>query len=176
MKDLLLIDGYNIIHFWPELKVLLNDVGYEAARSRLIDIISDYSAHSNYETIIVFDAHMIKGGMRHEENYALIKVVFTAENETADRYIESFVHKQDVRLRNVYVATSDSAEQTVIFGSGGARLSARELLRMVNESKGSQKKTMYNLKNESRNTIAGAIEKKTLERLEQIVKDIRMEE
>ncbi len=176
MKDLLLIDGYNIIHFWPELKTLLHDLGYEAARARLIDIICDYSAHSNYETVIVFDAHNIKGGIRHEEEYAPIKVVFTAENETADRYIEAVVHRQDIRLRNVYVATSDAAEQTVIFGSGGARLSARELLRMVNDSKGSQKKTIYNLKNESRNTIAGSIEKKTLERLERIVKDIRMEE
>jgi predicted RNA-binding protein with PIN domain len=176
LKDLLLVDGYNIIHFWPELKALLEDVGYEAARSRLIDIICDFSAHSNYETVVVFDAHMIKGGMRHEESYPPIKVIFTAENETADRYIEGVVHRQDKRLRDVYVATSDAAEQTVIFGSGGARLSARELLRMVNESKGSQKKTIYKLENESRNTIANSLGKKTLERLEQIVKNIRMED
>lgn len=176
MRDLLLIDGYNIMHAWPELKRLLSHVDYEAARTRLIDMICDFSAHSNYETIIVFDAHMKKGSLRHEESYPPIKVIFTAEHETADHYIESLMNKQDNRLRNIYVATSDALEQTIIFGRGGARLSARELLRMVTQSKSSQKKTMDTLESENRNTIAGSLSQHTLDRLDNIVKGVRMED
>ena len=140
MKDLLLVDGYNIIHAWPELKRLLNTVDYESARIRLIDIMCDFSAHNSYETMLVFDAHMKKGSLRNTESYPPIKVIYTAEHETADQYIEALMHKQDNRLRNIYVATSDALEQTIIFGKGGARLSARELWRMVSQSKSSQKK------------------------------------
>lgn len=176
MKDLLLVDGYNIVHAWPELKRLLKTVDYEAARMRLIDIMCDFSAHGNFDTVLVFDAHMKKGSLRHEENYPPIKVVYTAEHETADQFIEKTMNSQDPRLRNIYVATSDALEQTIIFGRGGARLSARELLRMVDQSKSTQKKTMGNLEAQSRNTIGSSLNRNTLERLDEIVKGIRLEE
>lgn len=176
MKDLLLVDGYNIIHSWPELKRLIMTVDYEAARVRLIDIMCDYSAHSNFETMLVFDAHLKKGSLRHTESHPPIKVVYTAEHETADQYIEKTMNTQDIRRRNVYVATSDALEQTIIFGRGGARLSSRELLRMVNHSKGDQKQAMGKLKAESRNTIAGSLSEQTLARLDGMMKNIRLEE
>ena len=176
MKDLLLIDGYNIIHSWPELRHLLKAVDYETARMKLIDIICDYSAHSNFETILVFDAHMKKGRLRSMESHPPIKVIYTAEHETADQYIEKAMNAHDTRRRNVYVATSDALEQTIIFGRGGARLSSRELLRMVNQSKGDQKQTMGKLEAEGRTTIAGSLNEQTLERLDGIIKNIRLEE
>ncbi len=176
MKDLLIVDGYNIIHSWPELKKLLHTVDYEAARIRLIDMMCDFSAHNNYETLVVFDAHMKKGSLRHTESYPPIKVVYTAEHETADQYIESMMTRQDNRMRNIYVATSDALEQTIIFGRGGARLSSRELLRMVNQSKSVQKEMINNFESENRNTIAGSLNSKTIERLDNIVKGIRLED
>ena len=86
------------------------------------------------------------------------------------------MNAQDKRLRNIYVATSDALEQTIVFGRGGARLSSRELLRMVNEGKNTQRNTMRNLDGEKRNTIAGALSDKTIERLNRIVNDVRLEE
>ena len=154
----------------------MKTVDYEAARIRLIDIMCDFSAHSNFDTVLVFDAHMIKGGLRHTESHPPIKVVYTAEHETADRYIEKALKDEDVRARSIYVATSDALEQTIIFGRGGARLSARELLRMVSHSKSSQKEKMDKMEMEGRNTIAGALNEQTLERLDRIAKNIRLEE
>lgn len=174
LKDLLLVDGYNIIHSWNELKDLLVTLDYEAARTRLIDIMCDYSAQNNIETILVFDAHLKKGSMRHIEKYPPIKVVFTAQHETADQYIERFTIKQDKRLRNIYVATSDALEQTIIFGRGGARLSSRELLLMVNDVKKIQRDTMDEMKN-TNNTIASSLNESTIERLDNIIKGIRLE-
>jgi len=176
MKDLLLVDGYNIAHAWPELKKLIRNVDYEAARIRLIDIMCDFSAHNNYETVVVFDAHMKKGSLRHTESYPPIKVIFTAEHETADQYIEKTMTMQDNRLRNIYVATSDALEQTIIFGRGGARLSSRELLRMVNQSKSNQKATIDSMEMEGKSTIGSSLNEKTLERLDSIVKNIRLED
>ena len=176
MKDLLLVDGYNIVHAWPDLKRLLKTVDYEAARIRLIDIMCDFSAHGNFDTVLVFDAHMKKGSLRHEEVYPPIKVVYTAEHETADQYIEKAMKAQDPRQRNIYVATSDALEQTIIFGRGGGRLSGRELLRMVNQSKSTQKQTMGSLETQNRNTIASSLSRNTLDRLDEIVKGIKLEE
>jgi predicted RNA-binding protein with PIN domain len=174
VKDLLLIDGYNIIHSWSELKELLTTFNYEAARTRLIDIICDFSAQKNYDTVIVFDAHLKKGSIHSEESYPPIKVVYTGENITADQYIERMVSQQDIRLRNVYVATSDALEQTIVFGKGGARLSSRELLRMVNEGKKTQRETIE--KTSGKNTIASTLNEDTLRRLDKIIKGIRLEE
>ena len=175
MKDLLLIDGYNIIHSWSELKDLVSDLGYEAARARLIDMICDFSAHSNFDTIIVFDAHMKKGSRQHTEIYSPIKVIFTAESETADHFIERTMLNEDTRKRDIFVATSDALEQTIIFGRGGARLSSRELHRWVQSSKKVQQTEIDEMPN-SRNTIAGSLNERTIKRLGDIVNDVRLEE
>ncbi len=174
MKDLLLIDGYNIIHSWSELKDLLISLDYEAARTRLIDIMCDFSAQRNMDTTIVFDAHLKKGSLPHIEEFPPIIVVYTGEYETADQYIERFTLKQDKRLRNVYVATSDALEQSIIFGRGGARLSARELCTMVNEEKKVQRNAMTEMSSPN-NTIKSSLNETTLKRLNEIIKDIRLE-
>ncbi len=174
MKDLLLVDGYNIIHAWSELKELLADLGYEAARTTLIDMMCDFSAHSNFDTILVFDAHMRKGSTQRTDSYPPIKVIYTAESETADHFIERTLLNEDKRKRDIFVATNDALEQTIIFGRGGARLSSRELHRWVTNSKKVQKDEMEELP-ESRNTIANSLNEKTLKRLGDIVKDVRLE-
>lgn len=67
-----------------------------------------------------------KGKSRKGTLFDNIKIVFTKEYETADNYIEKFVH----RLGNTYtirVAASDYLEQTMILSSGGVRMPPREL-------------------------------------------------
>ena len=122
----LVVDGYNIIGAWEELKKL-KEKDMAQARDRLIDIMAEYQAYFGYQVIIVFDAYYIKGKESKYRKYKL-DVVFTKEKETADECIERLVKElQNVRDK-VYVATSDYDEQRTIFGSGALRKSARELL------------------------------------------------
>ena len=128
-KNFLLVDGYNIINAWPELKELM-EVSMESARQKLLDIMTNYQGFKNITVIVVFDAHMVKGGRGSDFKYNNINVIFTKEAQTADNYIERVVTKlpEDYRVR---VATSDGLEQTIIMGHGAIRMSARELKREI---------------------------------------------
>ena len=121
----LLVDGYNIIFSWDELKKLAED-NLDLARSRLISIMSNYRGFRPCEVIIVFDAYRVKGDHREVEQTGGISVVYTKEAETADMYIEKTSHELAKNSR-VRVATSDGAEQIIILGNGAYRVTASEL-------------------------------------------------
>lgn len=123
-KDYLLVDGYNIIFAWDELKILAEQ-SLDAARDRLIDILCNYQGFKQCELILVFDAYKVKGGMGSVTKIHNINVVYTKEAETADMYIEKTTHELGKKHR-VRVATSDNVEQIIILGSGATRVSARE--------------------------------------------------
>lgn len=125
-KEYLLVDGYNIIHAWDELRLLM-DADMGAARGRLMDILSGYQGYRQMTLILVFDAYKVPGGTGSVEKYHNIHVVYTREAETADQYIEKTVHEIG-RTHNVTVATSDGLEQMIIMGANGRRMSARDLL------------------------------------------------
>ena len=126
MKNILLVDGYNIIGAWPELRVL-KEKDLSAARDRLIEILAEYKAYTGYEVVVVFDAYYVQGLERKYKNYK-IEVIYTKENETADECIEKLAIQLNNIKTQIYVATSDFTEQWVIFGQGALRKSARELL------------------------------------------------
>ncbi|MGM9923052.1 MAG: NYN domain-containing protein [Bacillus sp. (in: firmicutes)] len=126
MKNVLLVDGYNIIGAWPELRILKNR-DLSAARDRLIEILAEYRAYSGYQVIVVFDAYYVQGLERKYKNYN-IDVIYTKENETADERIEKMAIELNNIKTQVHVATSDFTEQWAIFGQGALRKSARELL------------------------------------------------
>lgn len=124
--DILIVDGYNIIGDWPELRALKsNDLA--AARDRLIEKMAEYQAYSGYKVIIVFDAQYVKGTEKKFRNHK-VEVIFTRTNETADERIEKLAISLNNRKTQVHVATSDFTEQWAIFGQGALRKSARELL------------------------------------------------
>lgn len=127
--DYLLVDGYNIIFAWDELKKLA-EKNLDDARVRLCDMLCGYQGYKQCEVIVVFDAYKVKGGVRSVEKYANITVVYTRESETADSYIEKTSHDLSKKHR-VRVATSDGLEQIIILGSGAMRVSADELLHEV---------------------------------------------
>lgn len=133
MVDFLLVDGYNIIHAWDELKKLM-DANIDHARLRLIDSMANYQAVKGIKVVVVFDAHMVKGGAGSRENESGVEVIFTSEGETADMLIEKLVGQLMIEGR-VTVATSDWAEQRIVFGKGAVRLSARELVQEVTRLK-----------------------------------------
>ena len=124
-KDILLVDGYNIIGAWPELREL-KYLKLVEARDRLIDLLAEYQAYKGWRVILVFDAYLVPG-IENKERRSNVEIVFTRENETADERIERLVSELSGRRVQLHVATSDYTEQWLIFGQGALRISAREL-------------------------------------------------
>lgn len=133
LENYLLVDGYNIIFAWDELKDLAK-TNLDAARGRLMDILCDYQGFTKCHLILVFDAYKVKGNPGEVGKYHNIHVVYTKEAETADMYIEK-VTKEMAKDHRVRVATSDGLEQLIIMGHGAMRVSAAEFYREVMEVK-----------------------------------------
>ena len=131
-KEYLLVDGYNIIFAWDELKKL-SEENLESARHRLIEMMQNYQGVRRCELIIVFDAYRVKGNPGSSEQIGKIHVVYTKEAETADTYIERATHElgKDYRVR---VATSDRLEQIIILGNGAYRMSASEFYEEIRQT------------------------------------------
>ncbi|MCZ0703495.1 putative RNA-binding protein with PIN domain [Natronobacillus azotifigens] len=128
--DVLLVDGYNIIGDWEELKGL-KDKDLAQARQQLIEKMAEYQAYRGYRVIVVFDAYEVRGTETKQKQYK-IEVIYTKEQETADQCIERLVKELKNIKTKVYVATSDYTEQRTIFQQGAYRKSARELQVEVN--------------------------------------------
>ena len=124
LEEYLLVDGYNIIFAWDELKQLAK-VNMDSARQALIEILANYQGYRKCHVIAVFDAYRVKGGERRFEKHENVDVVYTAEAETADMYIEKTAHEKSGDY-HVRVATSDRLEQMIITGSGAFKISADE--------------------------------------------------
>lgn len=122
--EYLLVDGYNIIFSWDELKELAKD-SLDTARSSLVNTLCNYQGFKQCELILVFDAYKVKGNHRETERVHNISVVYTKEAETADMYIEKVTHEL-AKTRRVRVATSDGTEQMIILGNGAYRVSSSE--------------------------------------------------
>ncbi|WP_226038412.1 NYN domain-containing protein [Aquibacillus saliphilus] len=122
----LLVDGYNIIGAWEELKAL-KDLDLAQSRKILIEKMAEYQAYKGEKVIIVFDAYYVQGVETKQTSYN-VDVIYTKENETADECIERLVKEIKNVKTKVYVATSDYTEQRTIFAQGALRKSARELL------------------------------------------------
>lgn len=125
----LLVDGYNIIFAWEELRELAQ-INLDSARDRLMDIMSNYQGMLGGTLILVFDAYKVKGNPGSAMRYHNIYVIYTKEAETADQYIEKAVHEMADKYQ-VTVATSDALEQMIIWGAGALRMSAGELYEAV---------------------------------------------
>ncbi len=121
----LLVDGYNVIFAWDELKELA-EKNLDGARGRLLDLLCNYQAVKGCQLIAVFDAYRLAGHPTEVSDYHNVHVVFTKEAETADQYIEKFAHENSHKY-DVTVATSDGLEQIIIIGEGCRLMSSREL-------------------------------------------------
>jgi len=125
MPEVLLVDGYNIIFAWEDLKALAED-NMEGARGKLMDILCNYQGYRKNIVILVFDGYKVTGNPGDVLKYHNIYVVYTKEAETADQYIEKTVRDMSKKYE-VKVATSDALEQMIILGQGAYRMSAKEL-------------------------------------------------
>ena len=131
-EEFLLVDGYNIIFAWEELREIAAR-NIDSARDRLMDIMSNYQGFLGSTLILVYDAYKVKGNPGTVMKYHNIHVVYTKEAETADQYIEKTVHEIG-KKHHVTVATSDGLEQMIIWGDGAIRMSAAGLKQAVEEA------------------------------------------
>ncbi|WP_448901533.1 NYN domain-containing protein [Eubacterium sp.] len=123
-SEYLLVDGYNVIFSWDNLKNLA-DSSIDGARNALINILCNYQGYKRCEVIVVFDAYKVKGNHREIEKVNNITVVYTKEAETADMYIEK-ASLDLAKKHKVRVVTSDALEQVIILGNSALRVSSRE--------------------------------------------------
>ena len=136
-QEYLLVDGYNIIFAWDELKAVARN-SLEGARNLLTDLLCNYQGYQKCVVILVFDAYKVKGNPGSVEHCRNIHVVYTKEAETADAYIERATYEiaRANPDRRVRVVTSDSLEQLIILGHGAIRVSAREFQEEVEAAEG----------------------------------------
>ena len=129
--EYLLVDGYNVIFAWDELKKLAES-SLEHARDRLTEMLCNYRVFKDVEVILVFDAYKVKNNNGSIEKVYNINVVYTKEAETADMYIEKVTHELG-KKHKVRVVTSDAIEQIIILGQGALRIPATAFLNEIKE-------------------------------------------
>ena len=159
MQTILLVDGYNMIGAWKELRPL-RDTNFEEARNRLLDLMAEYRAAIGARVIVVFDAHLVPGA---QQTYVQngVEIIYTRKNETADERIEKLTNELKGREIQIYVATSDMTEQNVIFGNGALRKSARELeieMEIIQSNISAEVKTTHEEKPKSRIPLSKEVE------------------
>jgi len=131
-EEYLLVDGYNVIFSWDNLREL-SESSIDGARNTLVNILCNYQGYKKCEVILVFDAYKVKGNTREIEKVNNINIVYTKEAETADMYIEKVSHRL-AQNHKVRVVTSDYLEQLIILGNGALRVSSRAFLSEVQEA------------------------------------------
>ena len=163
MKDLYLIDGYNVIFRLPEV---FDRSQLEASRKKLVDIMQDYGAHNNAEIIVVFDGQGSSNKASCQKLSDSFYVVYTPSKMTADSYIEKESYRRKDEYRLIYVVTSDGPEQSQVLGNGAYRVAVDDLVRNLKEDKKIQSAFIRNnnLRHE-RSEIGNAIPSDVQEKL-----------
>lgn len=167
-EEYLLVDGYNVIFAWPELKELAED-NMDGARTKLLDILSKYQGIRNCQIIAVFDAYRVQGHSEEIIDYDNIHVVYTREAQTADHFIEKFAHDNQ-RKYNITVATSDGLQQIIIRGTGCAVLSAGELKKEIEWVNKRVMQTYQEKQTVDRNYLKDALSAESRRQMEEIYK------
>ncbi|MDI6604429.1 MAG: NYN domain-containing protein [Thermoanaerobacteraceae bacterium] len=157
----MILDGYNIINNWSELKKVAEE-NLEDARLKLIEMLINFQGYSGIKIILVYDALYVKGSVEKHEYYNNVEVVYTKEGESADHYIEGII-KTLAEKEQVVVVTSDWALQQVVLGEGATRMSSRELhddlIKYFNEKK------KYFVVNNLKNNIESMLDEDVLKKL-----------
>lgn len=165
-EEYLLVDGYNIIHAWPELKELV-DSNLDAARTRLLDLLCSYQGIRKNNIIVVFDAYRVEGHLEEIIDYHNIHVVFTKEKQTADQFIEKFGYDHQSEYE-ITVATSDGLQQLISIGTGSALLSARELKQEVENALKTTIQDFQNRQRPVRMSLKDTLSQENLNKVEEL--------
>ncbi len=166
-EEFLLVDGYNIIFSWPELKELADD-NMDGARIKLLEMLSNYQGIRKCQIIVVFDAYRVQGHVEELIDYQNIRMLYTKEAQTADMYIEKFAHDNQKKY-NITVATSDGLQQIIIRGAGSSLLSARELKIEIEETNLRIKQAYEELQGKGRNQLIDGLSPEAKQQMEELM-------
>ncbi|MDF2510639.1 MAG: small GTP-binding protein [Herbinix sp.] len=167
-EEYLLVDGYNIIYAWTELKELA-DGNMDGARMKLLDSLSNYQGIRKCQIIVVFDAYRVQGHLEEVIDYDNIHIVYTREAQTADQYIEKFAYDNQKKY-NIAVATSDGLQQIIIRGAGCSLLSARELKAEIDGAKERIKQQYKEVWRKDPNYLIDALSPEEKQKVEEMIK------
>lgn len=168
-EEYFLVDGYNIIYAWPELKKLA-DENLDGARMKLLDMLSNYQWIRRCHVIVVFDAYRVEGHKEEIIDYYNIHVVYTREAQTADQYIEKFAYENSKNY-DITVATSDGLQQIIVRGEGCALLSARELKAELEAANERIKQEYHKMNKIDRNYLGDALSTKAKRHMEDLIEE-----
>lgn len=166
-EEYLLVDGYNIIHAWPELQELV-EAHMDGARMKLLDMLSNYQGMHKSQIIVVFDAYRVKGHQETVGSYHNVIMVYTKEAQTADQYIEKFAHDHAKKYK-ITVATSDGLQQMIIRGVGCFLLSARELKEEMEKTEESMRRAYGQYQTASTHALKDVLSDQKKKQLEALV-------
>lgn len=161
-KEYLFIDGYNVINQWSYYKDISRNIAN--SRNKLIELLVEFQAYRGIKVVVVFDAHLVKGSVEKKEMIAGVEVIYTKEHETADSYIEKQLDKMG-RHEIVQVATSDAAIQQIVISRGGTRISAHEMILMLENTK-KDIRIKTDISRQKGTNIDQVIDQETLKKLE----------
>ncbi len=168
-QKLLIVDGYNVLGAWPEMS---KGRPLADARDELIRRLHDYAGYTGQKVILVIDAWQSDRMARTEEDHGQLSVVFTQKGETADHYIERLcdanARKVELGRMELRVATSDGVEQTVVMGRGAVRLSSRELIREIGQSRSAGAVYAKPAFKSTRSTIMDSVSEDVRKKLEKL--------
>ncbi len=142
LPKLLMVDGYNVIFAWEDLKELAG-LNMDSAKDKLISVLANYRGMTDYSIIVVFDGYKLKNNPGSEKTTDEITVVYTKEGETADQYIEKFTNSNQT-CYNITVVSSDGLIQQITRGQNCMVLSSRELKKIIDDEQ-SRLRDQYNL-------------------------------
>lgn len=168
-EEYLLVDGYNIIFAWDDLKGLAEE-NMDSAKVKLLDYLSMYQVIRKCNVITVFDAYRVQGHQEEVIEYDNILVVYTREAQTADQYIEKFA-RSNQRKYDITVATSDGLQQIIIRGAGCALLSARELKEEIERTIENILRAYQERQTAGRNYLGDVLSNETKEKIKKVLKE-----
>src|SRR5580698_6944186 len=128
----ILVDGYSLLHNWPELAAGAPRHS-ERARDALVEMLQQYQDACGTPVTIFFDGQGAKRTRPKNQSSHAVEVLFSSSGQTADDLIERAAHRfQD--YGEVLVVTDDFAERDTVSGFGGSVASCGNFIRMIDQT------------------------------------------
>jgi predicted RNA-binding protein with PIN domain len=140
-----LIDGYSLLHRWPELAP--GQPRHSArARDELIHVLTRYHDASGEMISVFFDGAGARSEASPGEAGAAVEILFSRKGRTADQMIERAAHRFQA-YGEVLVVTDDRAERDTVAGMGALTAGCENFIRMM---EGALTESQNELKNYNR--------------------------
>jgi len=128
----ILVDGYSLLHNWPELAEGAPRHS-ERARDELVRILTRYHDATGEPITVFFDGSGAPRGVPKNESSRAVEVLFSRAGQTADDMIERAAHRFQA-YGEVVVVTDDNAERDTVSGFGGMTWSCMNFIYRIGDA------------------------------------------